>query len=310
MANKINIEANFTNEFYPSSNYREKFRSTRKMAREFSVGFKMPGYYQTSGFSKDKNWFILAVCIELLAFYLTVTGGISRGTEWAYLAILTALFFIVLDIAGAALLHSKAGDKIHYINMAVITKDPIGAQGYLKKANSISGRQIAGVLLILISAFLKYFALFLLGSFRLVILGIIVILYLIVFYIHCYHTGYFLAENSRLRILDKEMDDFRDESMRISNGENIKSVYKATPIFGAVSEPTELKLNTNTSGIISINGHEIIEEKNTAGLYTYKIKTQGLLTDDQIVAFAQNQNENQIKFILNLCLTHQITALK
>jgi hypothetical protein len=310
MSKQMHIEANFTNEFWPSSTYREKFRSTRKMPREFSVGFRMPGYYQTAGYSKDKNWFILAVFIEVLAFYLTVNGGISRGTEWTYLAILTAVFFVVLDIAGASLLHSKVADKIHYINMAVITKDPIGAQGYLKKATTIGGRQIAGVTLILLSAFLKYFALFLLGSFRIVILGIIVILYVIVVYIHCYHTGYYLAENSRQRILHKEMDEFREESMKISNGENIKSHYQAFPIMGAVSEPSLLKLNTNNSGIIHINGHQIIEDTTTDGQYTYKIKTKGLLTDDQIVAFTQNQNENQIKFILNLCLTHQITALK
>jgi hypothetical protein len=306
MKTQNNSNANFVNEFMPSSEYRESYRATRKLPRVFPAGFAMPGYFHTDSFTKDKNWFSLAIFIELLAFYLTISGGLNRGGEWGYIAFLTAIFFVVLDIVGALMLHNRASEKTKFLSLATVTRDPIASEGFRKEANKINGRQIIGVILIIFSAFLKYFALFLLGSFRLTILSVIVLLYLIVIYVHLYHSGYFFAERKRQNLLNKEHDLFRKEQMEIAQGKPIQSKFQAQTIVGGNSEPGPLRLNTQ-NGVIRQDGHEILETQLPNGLYSYTMKTKGLLLDDQIVAFTQNQNDEQCKFVLNLCISHQIT---
>jgi hypothetical protein len=306
MNTQINSNANFVNEFMPSSEYRELYRATRKIPRVFPAGFSMPGYFNTDCYSKDKNWFILAIFIELLAFYLTITGGLNRGGEWGYIAFLTAIFFIVLDIVGAQMLHNRASEKTKFLSLATVTRDPIASEGFQKKATEINGRQVIGVVLIIFSAFLKYFALFLLGSFRLSVLSVIILLYLIVIYVHVYHSGFFFAEWKRQNLLNKEHDMFRIEQMQIAQGKPIQAKFQAQTIVGGNSEPSNLRLNTS-NGIIRHDGHELIETIAPNGLYSYTMKTKGILSDDQIVAFTQNQNDEQCKFILNLCISHQIT---
>jgi len=306
MNTQNNSNANFVNEFMPSSEYRESYRATRKLPRVFPAGFAMPGYFHTDSYTKDKNWFGLAIFIELLAFYLTITGGLNRGGEWGYIALLTAIFFIVLDIVGAQMLHNRASEKTKFLSLATVTRDPIAAEGFQKEANKINGRQIIGVILIIFSAFLKYFALFLLGSFRLTILSVIVLLYLIVIYVHLYHSGFFFAEFKRKNLLSKEHNLFREEQMQIAQGKPIQAKFQAQTIIGGNSEPSNLRLNTS-NGIIRHDGHELIETISQNGLYSYTMKTKGILNDDQIVAFTQNQNDEQCKFILNLCISHQIT---
>jgi hypothetical protein len=301
----MNPNSNLVNEFKPSSEYIELFLSTRKTPRVLPYGFTMPGYFHTDHYKRDKNWFNLAIFIELLAFFLTVNGGYSRGGEWGFIAILTALFFIVFDIVGAQLLHNKVSKKCRYLNLAVIEKDPIAAEGFIKEAKAVNGKQILGYCLIIFSAFLKYFALFLLGSFKLSILSIIILLYLIVIYIHIYHTGYFFAEFKRIQTLKKEQNLFRKELMLKAQGLSIESQFQASTIIGQNSIGGFLRLNL-PEGHVSYDGHKLIETIIGPDLYSYRLETKGLLTDEQIISFTQNQNEEQCKFILNLCIAHQI----
>lgn len=300
-----NLDPIEDNLLYPSKTYREKYCSTRKHHHQLPAGIDLPGLFSTSGFDSDKRWFYIAMGIEALALFLTVRGGISRGGNWIWLSILIATFFILFDIVGAWLSHHNERNKTILRNQSAIANDREAKQGFINESKKITLRQIMGVSLIVFSSFLKYVALFLLGTFIAGILIIAATLYLVVIYIHVYHTGFYLAEIRRRSQLKSDIKAHQLESM-LSEAERkeILSPLRAQ-IQTSGSEEYKDKLRM-TNGQITVGQNKIIEEIRE-GVAHYQLHVKGLLTDDLILRFIEGQNDDQTRFIVKLCIKFQLT---
>ena len=66
------------------------------------------------------------------------------------------------------------------------------------------------------------------------------------------------------------------------------------------------KLNTDKENKIEV-GESFIEEMKIDKGYSYVLKVKGLLTDDMILKFIEGQDDEQVKFILTLCIKYQLT---
>lgn len=300
-----NLDSIEDNLLYPSKTYREKYCYTRKHHHQLPAGIDLPGLFSTSGFDNDKRWFNIAMGIEILALFLTVRGGFSRGGNWIWLSILIAFFFILLDFVGAWLSHHNERNKAILRSQAALANDREAKQGFINESKKTTVRQIFGVTLIVFSSFLKYVALFLLGTFIAGILIIAATLYLVVIYVHIYHTGFYLAEIRRLIQLKKDEKAHQLWSM-LSEAERkkIQSPLRAQ-IQTSGSEEYKDKLRT-INGQITVGQNKIIEEIRD-GITHYQLHVKGLLTDDLILRFIEGQNDEQTRFIVKLCIKFQLT---
>ena len=136
---------NNNNDFMPDSSYLEKYRSTRKSER-ITNGITIPGLYSTTGYLKDKSAVLFVLLIEIIAMIITIKGGGDHGQ--LSLAILITTIFIVLDIAGAMLVHHDKERKTKNRNYAAVALKPDEREGYLNSAKKTTSREIFGGFLI------------------------------------------------------------------------------------------------------------------------------------------------------------------
>jgi uncharacterized protein YacL len=193
--------------FLPDENFTKDWLSTRKPGFTVATNTHRPGVFETSSFKKDQVWFVFGAIIELLAISITILGGINKGGTYLIAAVVAVGFFVILDYFGAKLYHRRHAAILRLQNEKVVT-DSVSHLEIDRQIRSKKGVVILGLVLILLSAFLKLVALFFITTLPIIFYGIFSLLYILVVYIHLKHTGYYFAEISAAKTLSSQHQEF------------------------------------------------------------------------------------------------------
>lgn len=296
-----------------------------KTRKEGLHGTKHPGFFQTVNYSTDRNWFLIALGIEIAAIVITIQGGWTRmllgsGVGYFIGAIAVAIVFILLDLIGTRLHHRPIGEKhkakCDYALLEIQEEDKNKKAAVLAQLSLKDWKKTLGLFLIILSAILKLVALFLLGTIGIVVVAIMTVLYLLVIYIHVYHTGYWYYEwllgiqmnrqhalwNNYNRLLkngkEAEASQHKGKEHTIGNKTESSTVVVKEPLWYHEDE------DLNTS--ITDSAHKIIFIKKKDSSYYYEIQTCGIFTDQDISNLINTGNGVNRNIVALFCLKHQL----
>lgn len=293
--------------FEPNIETRKLWLNTRK-----SNTTKGGGLFETDGFSSDRNWFVIALTIEIIAFFLTIWGGFLKayGTMSAkgysykilVLAIIASVLFVVLDYVGVLIHHKGVDDRARANSRLNFEKNPIRI-GELKKnaSKQLTVSQFFGFICILLSALLKISSLLILISFLKKLAPVIIIFYLIVMYIHIKHTGYFYFAWKTKRKIKSEFQTFQKE-----NSSGLPSEYSAITHKTMFTSLFKLELNILSClndrvkiKLLPLGQNEIL------GSNQYELTSKGCLWDNDIVNVTSQVDQKFQKDLYAACVSLQ-----
>lgn len=280
---KINKDLNFQ----PSKSVQKLWFNSKKAEKNYS-GVRLPGFYNTSGFALDAVLFFIMLGLEVLGVYnLLLVGD---------LAIIMALGLIALDIIFAFMAHANHANKLINLNYSIIASDPRQQQKYRQQANGLKKIvSFIGKFGILVLAIFKIAAFQgLLGYFNGLSLFIIAT-YMVVAYIHLYHTGYFLYE------VITSIAFKQQESKFIKGNTKKYEVDEETPFAHDFSTTKELREFEANKRKLYIDTH-----KHDDGKFHYVIESPGIFDDEDVSLFVGHQkNENRAELAIE-CLKFQM----
>lgn len=279
--------------FQPTPETLKKWLSTRKPTLNVGGG-SFPAFFKDEGNSSDTIWFIIAVVGEIIGLVVTVYGGFRSGGIFLILACLAILMFIFLDFFFAAKLHRKKGvecelkSRIMLKNDTEVTK--ITELTYeLKKGRFWDFLLVVGIICI---ALLKIFGIVVLGVFNnLALYAPIAIIYLVVAYVHIYHTGYWGAYFFTERAIAREHREFAGEQHNAQN--HVQRVVTENPLHDLP---------------IKHSPHAIDQEGDDDKAYI--IRAHGVLTDTDIINLISGQSDNNKITILKACRKLQLETFE
>lgn len=291
--NYINNRQNFE----PSPATRDAWCKTRKQVSHYGATH-LPGLFGTSGYSMDTNWVIMALLIEVAAVILTIWFGFSRGIGLGVGASVIVALFIILDYAGIMLHNHQIGEKALWRNEILIPQTP---QRLAKLQSDLSKRTMkedVGVLFLFLSAFLKVFAIVLLNRVftNMIFIGLFSLFYLIVIYIHAYHTGFWLAKFSFNK---KQEADFKVWSA--GNGNNAQ-IYVHN-----FQTPHSLQMTVGATKRVNCQSLTCVSQAN--GVYSFRIESVGLIWDQDIATLCMGLLHNEKPVLALECLQLQLTQI-
>ncbi|WP_410004863.1 hypothetical protein [Aequorivita nionensis] len=280
---KIDKDLNFK----PSKSVQKLWFNSKKAEKNYS-GVRLPGFYGTSGFALDAVLFVIMLGLEVLGVYnLLIVGD---------LAIIMAMGLIALDIIFAFMAHANHANKLININYSIIATDSRQQQNFKQQANGlrkvisyIGKFGIVGLAIFKIAAFQG-----LLGYFNGLSLFIIAT-YLVVAYIHLYHTGYFLYEVIASIAFNRQKSKF-------IGGNKDFEVAEETPFTHDFSTTKELKeFEANHRRLYMDKG------KHTDDKFHFVIESPGIFDDEDVSLFVGHQkNENRAELAVE-CLKFQMS---
>lgn len=297
--------------FYPDENFTKSWLATRKGGYSIGQSTQRPGLFETSSFKMDKNWFWFATSIEILAVAITIYGGINKGGKYLGLAIAAVLFFIVLDYVGAQWVHKRHWIVQRLRNQKVVTSATSHAS-IDRQIKSKRGMVYAGTSFILLSAFLKLAALFLITSLALMFYGIFSLLYIIVIYAHIKHTGYYFAEKASQSELNKQHGKFTDAYLMyeqdqckidevpfLASADGVKSApFSGNGALDSIDTPIEFGEEHIAKG----KPHQLIK----TGDDKFVIISNGLLLDKDIKKLCNGQAADAQSILSKECINLQL----
>jgi hypothetical protein len=277
-------------EFEPDSDALKQWLSTRKKKLQVA-NMSIPGLFTDTRFDVDQSWFLLAMFGELIGIVLTIYGGYASGGMFLLISIVIVFGLLFIDIFCAIKLHRNVGrhcwiDSYIYLNGE---EEPEERNRLLfeKEKNKPLNFILIGLIFLVI--LIKIAAVVLLGVFNNILIYIpILALYLVVGYVHIYHTGYWLAHRKTSKMFRKQFEN---------NGNN--AIQKSQPFS------TKNKLRN----IPIINGEHRIEVDNTVNektnTFNYLLTTKGILRDEDIQLLITGQENLQRIEIAEACRKHQ-----
>tara|TARA_B110000908_G_C10124955_1_gene389416 strand:+ start:12 stop:932 length:921 start_codon:yes stop_codon:yes gene_type:complete len=288
------------NSFTPSKSTLNTWLKTRK-----SNSPSKPGIFETVDYTRDTTWAIISILIEASALFLTLYGAIDEYQDKGKISLLITAsilvaLFIAFDIIGI-LLHSY--DNPTYVktkNEIKITTDQIKLKQLYDKLNNITWRTFLGFILLILSASMKILAVTYYFKNNAAALGIIVlcILYLIIIYIHLYHTSFWLSGISTKKKIKKEYNKYRDNIQR-----GINNPFSVNPNQHIFFTPFNMGQDHFQNGRQSITFNNVTTS-NGVQLNQYTLSSEGCLWDDDITSltmfFNHNFNEDLIKACIHL----------
>jgi hypothetical protein len=276
---KIIINFNFE----PTINTKERWLSTRKS--EFQVpaaSLKLPGFFGTKE-SSDAVLFWLALILELVGFVL-----IYSSAQDPIVGPVIG-FAIIVDIVLAIILHLPAGKICYFKNKAIW--DSANVQPYKTKVQKLKYKWYVIVCYFFLWIFAIGKAAYVLGLNRdMQTLGILMFLvYLIIAYIHSFHTGYYLA-NVAFKSgyfglfggLSRELGKYDDA---ILDNPAAPNTWKVTTHRETVINNVPANLHITEMRVIlerDDNGNTTKENAIIQDANCWKIKTWGLLEDEDV----------------------------
>jgi hypothetical protein len=215
-------------QFMPSVATLKSWLRTRK-----SKSQNLPGIFDTVDYSTDTTWAMFSILVELAAFVFTIWGAWSlylKNHSMLILssAIIIVFLFIAFDILGIMLHGQDKPQKVELRNRIAISHDLIQKEVLYKQLNQITWREFMGFMMLIISSILKILAISVFFSKSGVpLLVILVLFYLVVIYIHGFHTGYWWAELTLNSKIKKEYQNFLDcHTKGVSSDYSVKNNHQ------------------------------------------------------------------------------------
>ena len=287
------------NSFTPSKSTLNSWLNTRK-----SNSPSKPGIFETVDYTRDTTWAIISILIEASALILTLYGATRQYQKTGEISLLITAgvlvtLFIAFDLIGI-LLHSY--DKPNHVKTKseiIVTTDSIKLQSLYDLLDNITWRTFLGSILLILSGSMKILAIgvYLKESAG---IGIFVlwILYLIVIYIHLYHTSFWLSGISTTKKITKEYNQYL---ANIAKG--IDNPFAVEPTQHIFLTPFNMRQDDFQNGRQSITFNHA-QNINGVQLNQYTLLSNGCLWDDDITSlmmfFGPDFNQDLIKACIHL----------
>lgn len=274
-----------------------------------------PGFFSTTGFSKDQSWSILAIIIELIALFTTLYGAViiyqANGKMIpALMAVALVLFFIVFDIVGVFLHNNDKGERVKKKIISLLEPNTVIKIKLLKEINSRTPREIIAVFLFLMSAILKIYAILQFagggGRGSITLAAILTLFYLVVVYIHTCHTGYWLSEIKTQKQINKDYNTWVDSfTNQTEDGPNL-SAQKSVTQFHTLIPMTNSHWQNGRQAIRFI---EKKEREDGATNFKYELTSQGTMLDENIVTLSAPFPIDFKRPLIHSCLDMQLNQV-
>jgi hypothetical protein len=272
----------FPSDFEPSKPSMHKWFGTRKKTMIFGT-VELPGCFQTHGYSNDTLKMCILLILELIGAFAIMYEG-----DFTLYSVVPIFFAIIIDVYLAVLLHKYVPIRLENKNRAKATDDPILANKFTQLSKEGSVFEIIIKLSIYLLAIIKglgYFV-FVGGVEPQVVLMFFI--YLIIANLHINTTGYWVAEFSLNHSIKKQIKS------------NILSLGKSNPAIQRISSFT----SDTPIQLVNIGRHSIINGEIPG---EYKLKTFGVLTDNELASMVANQSSVPLQSIVaTACIKHQI----
>ena len=288
--------------FIPNSASINAWLKTRKNNSD-----NKPGIFETVDYNRDRIWSIASILIELAAFYFTFQGAYSTYLKTGHIgtiiyALIIVSLFIIFDIVGI-MLHGQ--DKpLKTINKSlylVSINQIVRKRLWVSLNETTTWREFIGFMLLSISATLKIFALwnFLQGAtiYFLIIFGF---LYVLVIYIHIFHTVYWWPARKLKKSIKKQSDNFQQFlllNLPTDPANTITTLNHYSFAFSSEYQMPGNSINTCANGRINIVN---------SGKGKYVLNSIGTLWDENIVHLSSQWGNEYASDLINACITVQL----
>lgn len=298
-------------QFMPSNETLNQWMKTRK-----TQSASIPGLFETIGFATDQIWSVIAIIIESAALFLTTYGAwqmfkANQKLSLFITAIILVVLFIAFDIIGIMLHGYESPRKVEIKNKLIKEKDLNVRKKLIFELESITWRQFLGTMLFLFSAALKIVAIMVYFKTQagMIVISILTIFYVVVIYIHLYHTGYWLAALKTKKLLIKEEEEwFNAKQTNVTNpfmvdNPDVTLFSTRVPIpFTAGQE----KYDYNRA---SISFLEEVNHKDGSKSFNYKLENHGCLWDEDIHGLIAQFPSEISADLIEACKTLQLSQL-
>jgi hypothetical protein len=294
-------------EFMPSTATLNAWLRTRKSNNQ-----NKPGIFETVDYSGDLVWTIIAFVIEASAFFLTLFGAwqiykSNHSMPMLISALIIVFLFIAFDIIGIMLHGQDNPQKVKLRSEIVITHEPAIKALLLSQIKSIGWREFMGFMLLIVSAILKILAIsvFFRSQSGMAAIIILILFYLVVIYIHAYHSGYWWAARNVRNRIKNDFNSF------------LKNKHEGTPNPFQINGPQQVLFESRVPMGVNIAHHgrqeiEFIEQETDAHgavLFKYKLSSTGCLFDYDVVSMAVSYNSTFATALIEACIKLQFVQL-
>jgi hypothetical protein len=311
-------------DYEPSAELKEQWLKTRKAKKKYGE-VTLPGLFMTDNYAADRMRVLIALGIEMLGFILMIVIASAN-----YLIIGTVGAFVAIDVILAIALHRKQGEicvannNVSYWAYKEKYKLEDDASekriAWEKKLHELENWSFGKIFKVCIwgIAILKSIGFFVLlsGSYVFAILALV--LYLMVAYIHCNHTGFAYHHFIFLRQSLQEQNLHLEAIRENRSTQNTVTEPRIEPI-----EPMNVHLTEVHIRKTSREGNESASDKRENAIYpeakdengvprNWKFKTWGLLSDDDLhtLAFDKDAAKEARDFIAIEGLNIQLNILR
>ena len=300
------------NQFIPSQAVLNDWLNTKKSNHP-----SKPGLFETVKYTEDAIWTFISLLVEIAALSLTFYGGYqsylkSHNFSSAFIGpIIVVVLFVFFDVMGIMFHSSERSQKTLIRSQIVFTHNPLVLANLYKKLELYSGKQFLGVMALIVSAILKILAVTILspvhGRAAVPLILIMSLFYLVVIYVHIYHSGYFLAARRVSKKMKKEWDNWFDINQRglptPLNVQSVNSVIFSSP--QAMPNGNSFQMGFQTITFIG-------RQQDSAGAvsFNYQLDSLGCMWDSDVVplysAFGPGHFQSAL---LEACVQLQLSQL-
>lgn len=273
------------NQFIPSQAVLNDWLNTKK-----SNSPSKPGLFETVKYTEDAVWTFISLLVEIAALSLTFYGGYqsylkSHNFSSAFLGpIIVVVLFVFFDVIGIMFHSSDRSQKTVIRSQIVYTHSPLVLASLYKKLGLYSGKQFLGVMSLIVSAILKILAVTILspvhGRAAVPLILIMSLFYLVVIYVHIYHSGYFLAARRVSKKMRNEWDLWFNMNQRgLPTPLNVQTVNRV--IFSSPQAmPNGNSFQMGFQTITFIGRHQ---DSAGAVSFNYQLDSLGCMWDSDVV---------------------------
>jgi hypothetical protein len=302
--------------FMPSITTLNEWLKTKKNKQSFR-----PGLFETIGFSSDQIWAVISIIIELSALFLTLYGSwqnflAKKNIGVLFAAVLIVILFIAFDIIGILLHdHNKPEKTIIRSKIKLLNNFPnamIQLTKLYEQLNEITWREFVGFILLIVSGILKISAVYYLfiGRANIPVTIVIILFYLIVIYIHTFHTGYWISELRFRSLVKKEYDTWTNDLVK-----GLPSPYSIlAPTVKVFTSPIQAFDNNSNRNSFQCGRQKIFFthksiDNNGNAIYHYTLESNGCLFDDDITPLIAPFNPIFANSLIEACIQLQFSQL-
>lgn len=302
------------NKFMPSPEVLSDWLNTNKGELLTSDS---PRLFVTDNYKLDKKRAGISLLIELAALGLTFYGGYQAYlkshvfSDSFFWPVVLSVLFVLFDIIGIMFHSSDRKGKVLMNANFQITEDDFEKQRLYKKIKQLSYREFTGVMALIISAFLKIFAVLnyspVTSKAAPVLILIMAILYIVVIYIHIYHTGYYLSAYrvaSSIKKEEKLWDEMNHTGLPSSSNIDKPTVV----VFDSTQE-----MPCDSGSCFRLNDQSIsyvTKQLNQNGVssFVYQLESIGCLWDSDRISLINSFTDGEFKkSLIKACVKLQLS---